>query len=85
MAHAGRVASSNRAFLKVPLQNVTSGEGIVAECAHIWPITGIYMLLSHAEELKREWTYVAACGASDASHGDMSYCSLDKDTFRSHP
>jgi hypothetical protein len=41
MTRSSRVATSNRAFLKVALQDITSREGVVAENTHIWTVTGV--------------------------------------------
>lgn len=41
MACTGWVSSSNGAFLEMTFQNIAAREGIGAEDAHVWTITGI--------------------------------------------
>ena len=39
---ASRVAAADRAFLKVPLENVAARESVLAQVAHVRAISGIY-------------------------------------------
>lgn len=42
MARTRRVTSSERALLEVALQDVGSRERVLAENAHVRPVTGVY-------------------------------------------
>lgn len=41
MRRPRRVASSDRAFLEMPLQDITSRESVLAENAHVGAIAGV--------------------------------------------
>lgn len=41
MARARGVAATDGALLEVPLQDVTAREGVAAESAHVWTVTGM--------------------------------------------
>lgn len=42
MARACWVATSHRALLEVSFENITPGEGIIAQNAHVWTVAGVY-------------------------------------------
>jgi len=41
MAGAGGIATADRAFLEVTLEDITPGKRIAAENAHIWAVAGV--------------------------------------------
>jgi hypothetical protein len=41
VTRSGGVATTDRALLEVTLQDITSREGVAAENAHVWAITGV--------------------------------------------
>lgn len=42
MGCAGRIAPTDRALEKMPLQNVASGERVGAKDTHVWAVAGVY-------------------------------------------
>ena len=41
MAHTGGISSSDGAFLKVPLEDITAGKRITAQHAHVRAVAGV--------------------------------------------
>jgi len=59
VAGASRVTAANRALLEVPFQDVTAGERIVTQEAHVGTITRVCKFLSKDKIItKGNWTYV---------------------------
>jgi hypothetical protein len=79
-----RVTTTNRALLKVTLQDITPREGISTEHTHIRAVTSVCSRLDPVNIWKIVYTYVEGDGASDASHGGKSLCSEDKGIFHRH-
>ena len=51
MAEASGISATNRAFLKVSLEDITSGKCVPAQDAHVGSIAGIYGLLAEEEKI----------------------------------
>jgi hypothetical protein len=63
MVGTSRVASSNRTFLEMALENITPTKSVFAEMARIRPLAGVWVMSDIAQWKMERQTYGAADGA----------------------
>jgi hypothetical protein len=84
MAEACGVPTTDRAFLKMALEDITSRKRVSAKDAHVRSITGVCGRLAAAAASKiGKLTDVSAYAASGAWHASRFCCNWDKEIF--HP
>jgi len=83
MAGTSGITATNRAFLEMALENITSRKCISAENAHVWAVSSVYTVLDNTGG-KKFATHVSRDVALDASHGGKSWYNEGREIFRQH-